>query len=322
MDRQDRISSNFNALKALSILAVVAGHFLGDLPLLWVPATFGLLVFAYSSAYFTARKYRGRFDLKVYWSRKVYRLGIDLLVINLFLLCLFILQGRKGILSWHTAVNAAGLNGFLNWFRIPNESPFGAGMWFFTLLLLFYGIYPLMNRVLKNRTVISLFFVSAIGLLWWLHHTVVYGHMLWLTTGGFLYGFVAARADLRMSASGAAGASILLFLLLFIANSLFKIKLFNFILLFALFCSGMLLVEHLRLHSALLSFFSKYIFEIYLLHSYLFFEVTGTRLVDVPLSFLMVLIAAVILARLSFFIKEAITKRRAAAKSIQYTIST
>ncbi len=134
---EKKISQNFTVAKFLSILLVVLGHFPKSFDI-WVVVTIGLLVFSYSSGFFTFLKYNGDFDKKLFLLRKAERLAINLAVINIFLLILFLIRGENGIWTWQTIINVLGLNGFLNWFRIPNPSPYGGGMWFFTLLLIFY----------------------------------------------------------------------------------------------------------------------------------------------------------------------------------------
>lgn len=121
----------------------------------WVPVTIGLLVFSFSSGYFTSLKYNGNFSKKEFWLKKARRLGVNLAVINVFLLILFLIQGRSGIWTWHTIVSLLGLNGFLNWFYIRNLSPFGAGMWFFTLLLVFYLAYPVLEQLNRKKSILD-----------------------------------------------------------------------------------------------------------------------------------------------------------------------
>jgi hypothetical protein len=150
------ISRNFHVAKVISILAVIVGHYFGGI--LWVLVTIGLLVFSYSSGFFTFLKYNEDFSKKEFWMKKVERLGIRLVVINVFLMIVFIIQSKSGIWTWHTVINMVGFNGFLNWFRIPNQSPYGAGGWFLTLLLIFYIFYPGIEY-LNRRKPISYFFI-------------------------------------------------------------------------------------------------------------------------------------------------------------------
>ena len=144
---QQQISENFTLAKFLAIILVSTGHYFEG-SLLWVPVTVGLFIFAFASGYFTAIKHTQRLPLKRFWIAKFKRLGPPIIVINLFLLALFLLQGREGIWHPHTLLGITGLSGFLNWLDIKSQSPFGAGLWFLTVLLLFYLVYPLLAKAL------------------------------------------------------------------------------------------------------------------------------------------------------------------------------
>ncbi len=302
----EMISRNFTTLKALSILIIVSGHFFRG-TFLWIPATFGLLIFAHSSAYFTALKYKNSFSIQRYWLQKIYRLGVNLFVINLFLLWLFILESKNGIWTWQTIVGLFGMSGFLNWLRLPNPSPFGAGVWFLTLLLLFYAIYPLLDKLFKRRWfVIFVFFSSAIFLNW-LNSKIAVGHALWSTIFAFIYGFAIARTDLRLPKKITIPVTFILVILIILLNYYLKIKTFNFILLISVFCFFMLWVEYLPLperFSVFGKFLSKYIFEIYLIHTYLFLKLTGIQSIDFLSSLILIGSISIVLARISATMKK------------------
>jgi len=83
-------SANFAAAKVLSILLVLTGHFF-DGTLLWIPVTVGLFVFAFSSAYFTEKKYATAVDLRAFWANKLGRLAIPFWVTRGFLLIFYLL---------------------------------------------------------------------------------------------------------------------------------------------------------------------------------------------------------------------------------------
>lgn len=188
------ISQNFDALKFASIMMVFFGHFFGkEIPLIHIPVTVGLVIFSFSSGYFTSLKYRGEYSIGNFWKRKIERLAPNLLLVNLVLLVLFLIQGRSGIWTWHTVLNVMGLNGFLNWFMIQNISPYGRGMWFFTLLLIFYAVYPMLEKM-NNRQFsffLPIFILSAYCFS--LYHQI--GHALWITACGFIIGVFCAKVD-------------------------------------------------------------------------------------------------------------------------------
>jgi len=296
------ISNNFNMAKVLSIFTVVLGHS-HLLPVnIWVTVTIGLLVFSFSSGYFTSLKYNGDFSKKEFWLKKAKRLGVNLIVINVFLLILFLIQGRSGIWTWHTIVNMLGLNGFLNWFYIQNLSPFGAGLWFFTLLLVFYLTYPVLEWINRNKIISYLFVVFFVIVAFYLQKYIVYGHALWLTACGFVTGVFCARNDINISLNVSALVSGVMLATMFSLNYLLGIKDYNFflILFFAVF--GIFSFINLKLSGLLVvpaSYFSGCLLEIYLIHTYLFVEPTGYRFADFVISFLLILLSAKILQIIS-----------------------
>ncbi len=58
MDFED-VSCNFSIAKIQAIIVVVIGHFFNGL--VWIPTTFGLFVFTFSSGFFTSQKYQNSF---------------------------------------------------------------------------------------------------------------------------------------------------------------------------------------------------------------------------------------------------------------------
>lgn len=288
--------------KVLSIFTVVLGHS-HLLPVnIWVTVTIGLLVFSFSSGYFTSLKYNGDFSKKEFWLKKAKRLGVNLIVINVFLLILFLIQGRSGIWTWHTIVNMLGLNGFLNWFYIQNLSPFGAGLWFFTLLLVFYLTYPVLEWINRNKIISYLFVVFFVIVAFYLQKHIVYGHALWLTACGFVTGVFCARNDINISLNVSALVSGVMLATMFSLNYLLGIKDYNFFLILFLAVFGIFYFINLKLSGLLVvpaSYFSGCLLEIYLIHTYLFVEPTGYRFADFVISFLLILLSAKILQIIS-----------------------
>src|SRR5471032_2893628 len=135
-----RVSLNFSVAKVVAIFTVLLGHWFSP-SILWIPVTIGLFIFAYSSGYFTARIYGARLDIRRFWVNKLERLGIRYWVTLGFLDVVVMIRGGR-LFHWHTLVHLFGLSGVLNWLDIHNRSGLGAGLWFFTLLLVFYLVYP------------------------------------------------------------------------------------------------------------------------------------------------------------------------------------
>ena len=181
----------FDILKFGSICLVFFGHFFAEqIPLIWIPVTTALLVFSFSSGYFTHLKYKDHLDVTAFWKNKMHRLGIKLIIINGFLLLVFVLQDKPGIWTWQTLVNMAGLTGILNWFYIPNPSPFGRGLWFFTLLIVFYLAYPWLRRIQPRHGKMSMVFFLFLAYALSRFHDP--GHALYLTIAGFISGVCVA----------------------------------------------------------------------------------------------------------------------------------
>ena len=296
-----RVSTNFSVAKGGAALIVMAGHIGTGIPDYWVVVTVGLLVFSISSGYFTWLSYHGNFQWQCFWRRKVARLIPNLFVIELFLFVLFLAQGREGLWSWHTVLNLAGLSGFLNWFHIPNQSPYGAGMWFLTLLLIFYAVYPLLERHYRR---IGSFAATAGGILclFALHHTVVYGHALWLTAAGFLVGIFLSSRQIRLPAVASAGMAAATAIGMIISHAIFKFDAANFFFILTIAAGGILCLFEIELPEIVThvgGWLSAILLEIYLLHPYLQVNLTGIYRLNQAISVAIVLFVAWLLARLA-----------------------
>ncbi len=271
------VSRNFTIAKVIGILIVAAGHYFEG-SLLWIPATIALFVFGFSSGYFTSLRYRGQTDRADFWKAKFTRLLPAVVAIDLFLLALFLFEGRSGIWTWQSLISAAGLSGWLNWTGAQNPSPFGAGLWFFTLLLMFYLAYPLLRRMTGTArsalttTVITLILVTI------LHHTINVGHMLWLTAGAFVLGNAAGGKKLPLAPRGYPVVFVASLIAFAFLNAVLGMKSLNYPLLLGLCIAavGWLLSAPLpnfglnglmRLDACLL--------EIYFIHTYLFVRPDG-----------------------------------------------
>lgn len=154
------ISYNFSVAKVLSILTVAAAHYFGGL--LWIPTTVALFIFSFSSGYFSSSKYAGDFSVKEFWKAKLVRLGSNLALINLFLLALFLFQGRSNVFTWDSLWGVSGLSAALAWFGLPYHSPFGAGQWFLTVLYIYYLAYPVLERINRSHAPATAFMLSAL----------------------------------------------------------------------------------------------------------------------------------------------------------------
>ncbi len=286
-------SINYQTAKVASIFLVVFGHFHEGLELFWVTVTVGLLVFSYSSGYFTAEKYKEGYDKINFWKKKFTRIGLKLLFADFFLIILFIVQKKPDILTWQTIVSALGLTGLLNWFHISNTTPFGAGLWFLTLLYIFYIAYPLLIKVTTQKKQALIFCFCYSILMWILNYAIPYGHMVWLTSAGFVWGVVVRRIDFHMKWKISFIFLCLSFILMVLFNVLFSIKIFNVILILACSLFLMFLLEDIKIPEFMIqcfSFFSGTILYIYILHPYLFLKIVASNFWNVIISIIFVLI--------------------------------
>lgn len=296
------ISRNFDVLKLFSIILVFFGHFFSDIiPLVWIPVTTALIVFSFSSGYFTNLKYKDHLDVKKFWKKKFQRLGFNLLTINCFLLFVFILSDNPGIWTWQTVINLFGLNGILNWLSIANPSPFGRGMWFFTLLIIFYAVYPALRSIRAQYW--NVFIVFFIGFAYFCSRLHSPGHALYLTATGFIAGvYWGGKQNIRIPPFLSIGLCALSFFAMLVVNLVFKYGGMNFFFILILSISFLFSFLEISIRDSIyryISIFSPCVLEIYLLHPYFSLKPTGNHFVNFLLSFVVVILLSMILNRFS-----------------------
>jgi hypothetical protein len=285
------VSANYSLAKVLSLLLVVIGHWFAA-NILWIPVTFGLFIFAFSSGFFTTKIYGTDLNVREFWAKKLQRLGLRFWVSLLFITILTTWQGQT-VLHWHSLVHLAGMSGIINWMSVPNQSSLGAGLWFFTLLLMFYVCYPFLARVftgeLRTYTLaISLTILAAV-----LEQSVRVGHALWSTALGFILGVALGRFQPNISALAAGAWASFLCICLVAINVLTSIKSLNSILI----CVTSIAIVIWLLKVALpvtrigkaLASAEAYLLEIFLVHTFLFIHPTGIRPIDLVLSLVLIL---------------------------------
>ncbi len=305
LKNEQLISENMTIAKVLSILVVAASHFFSGY-LLWIPATVGLFIFGFSSGYFTSLKYSEGFQRKPFWVNKLSRLGVNLLVINIFLLCLFLYQGAPGIFSLKSLVNVLGLTGILNWLALDNPGPFGSGLWFFTLLLIFYLVYPVLNRLrwLKEGSVFP--WIPIVYLLFFLNHYIYLRHMLWSTALSFLVGCRMAQLQ-RVPALGISFVAVCVLVIgMVVANVFFEFRLLNFFFIVGLSFFTVMVIFGSPLIGKVLSPFallSGCLLEIYFIHTYVMIRPSGNSIVDYFVSMILAIGIAYGLYRISELLK-------------------
>lgn len=294
----DACSLNFSVAKVLSIFMVLLGHWFSG-TILWVPVTFGLFVFAFSSAFFTAKLYGVELDRKRFWIRKLERLGVRYWLILIFL-CAVLAAGNRPLLHWHSLVHFLGLSGVLNWVRIPNQSSLGAGLWFFTLLLIFYAGYPYLARLGRTRLGAMLTGACATVMAVYLEETFKATHELWLTALGFILGVLYGLHDRRLPSTLAGAAIIATCLLLMLFNLVEPpVKQFNTVIIMLISVTICVwLASRPELKNSLFRYIAKlekYLLEIFLIHTYLFVWPTGNTIIDLLITVSLVLLASMTL---------------------------
>jgi len=303
------ISSNFTIAKVISIFAVVVGHYFGGIT--WVAATIGLFIFGFSSGYFSHARYTDGFSKRKFWRRKLERLAYDMVAADLFLLVLFLLQGRSGIFTWHSMMAVTGLSGWLTWFGIYNQSPYGHGLWFFTLLINFYLLYPWVERMVRPRIAGGVVIAGCVVGCLLLHRVLPMGHMLWLTAASFLLGVYAHRMDFHLPSRFAWS----LVVLAFVSMALFRygagIVYLNYLSLFVACVATVLLLLSVPLPAGRLrplAALSPYLLEIYLLHTYLFVRSAALGSgASFAVSLLLTLLAALVTKRFARWLRRHFT---------------
>lgn len=267
----EQISENFAISKLLAILLVVSGHYFEG-SLLWMPVSIGLFVFSFSSGYFSAERYHGRLDIRKFWSSKFRRLLPVLFTVNGFLLLFFLWQEKGGILHTHTIFAWFALSGIFDWFGIRNASPFGNGLWFLTVLLLFYVAYPLLSALCTGRNKAFLF-VTCFAVICFVGQLIApQPYMLWLTVFGFGFGIFASRVKWRPSRFFTCLSLVVIFAF-FMTFNVFGFKQLNmlFIAAMSIVIVAILLCFPMRKsYIGPLALWMPCVLEIYLLHTYVF----------------------------------------------------
>ena len=297
-----RVSKNISTAKGFSALIVMAGHIGTGIPNYWVVVAVAMLIFTISSGYFTWLKYCDDFQWKQFWYRKILRLIPRLIIIELFLLCIFIVKDSQGLWTWDTAMYIIpGLPGFLSWFHVPNQSPYGLGMWYLSLLLIFYALYPVISRIYyKIGALVTT--VIIILCLFVLHLKIVYGHALWLTAAGFFIGIFLASCKFRLSTITAVILTAFTAMVMVVSHEVFKFDSINFFFILTIASGGILFFFEVELPKIITfagGWLSGLLLEIYLLHPYLSIHPTGIYRLDQVFTVLLVLLVAWLLVALN-----------------------
>lgn len=250
---------------------VVAGHYFGGW--LWMPTQAALFVFAFSSGYFSACKHGEKISYADFWKSKMMRLLVPLLVFQVFVFLICIAKRSSGLLSPDTILAFLGLTGILRWFDIPRASPMGNGLWFLTLLWLYYLLFPMLTRMLSRRplgaVLVALLFVAAAMLEHFAFQGVFFYSTAWFFILGTYIGIHGPGLPLRWSVG--AVAAIIGILAIARILDISEIPGIAFVMLASMPMMHGLLVAPLPFASNFaVRIFSAWMLAIYVIHGYLF----------------------------------------------------
>jgi hypothetical protein len=296
-DQSASISFNFSVFKVLSILCVATSHWpIGmDLPI-WIPTSIGLVIFAFSSGMFTAQIYGVEVDVGKFWRKKIERLAVRYWFLLAFLSVILLAEGRT-VFHWHSLVHVFGLSGFLNLFG-HSVSSLGGGLWFFTLLLLFYVAYPFLARLAAASRGDFLMPLVVTVFFFYLNEHLVLPFSLWLTALGFILGVFAGMYGTQVPARVSLALTVVVLAVL-LASNILGYKTANGDLVGLACITTNLWLMRARLPQwAILRGLAKLencLLEIFIIHTYLFIHPTGNSALDFVITMTLVIVTAWIL---------------------------
>lgn len=283
----------------------MVGHY-AHIPNFWVAVSVALMIFSITSGFLTYLRYSNDYSFAIFWKKKLDRLLPHLLSIYAFLFVLFIFKNQKGLYSWHTLINLFGMNGFLNWFHINNKSPYGAGMWFLTLLLIFYFTFPIFRLIYLKLKLDALLTGIFILSFYFLHLQFRYGHALWLTACGFPIGIYLAKHNFNFKAKYILFILLFCFILMLILHFFLQIDLLNFFFILLLSTFLVLFTQKASLNSFFMipgRFLASMLLEIYLLHPYLKVQIVNS-FIDILISIILTIFISYMLLKLQIILKK------------------
>jgi hypothetical protein len=297
-DQAAAISFNFSVFKVLSILSVVFSHWpiSMDLPT-WIPSNIGLVIFAFSSGMFTTRIYGVEVDVAKFWRKKIERLAVRYWFLLAFISVILLAEGRT-VFHWHSLVHVFGLSGFLNLFG-HSVSSLGAGLWFFTLLLLFYVAYPYLARLAAASRGDFLLPLVATVFFFYLNEHVVLPFSLWLTTLGFILGVFVGMYGTQVPARVSLALTLVALGVLLGTNIVLGYKTANGALVGLACITTNLWLMRARLPQWKLlrglARLENCLLEMFIIHVYLFVHPTGISALDFAITITLIVATAWIL---------------------------
>ncbi|ALK95184.1 hypothetical protein AB595_27420 [Massilia sp. WF1] len=294
--RTSTFSFNYSLFKVLSILMVVTSHWFSNLPL-WLPTTVGLFIFAFSSALFTTHGYSGQFDVTAFWRKKLRRLLVRYWFLLFFVSVLVLIEGRT-LFHWHSLIHVFGLSAFLDLFS-HNRSGLGKGLWFFTVLLLFYIVFPYLAKLCAASGKDFFLPLVVTALFMFLNLHILPGFALWLTMLGFFLGVYVGMYGTEVSSRLSLTLALGSMLAIFVLNVAFGYKEATqwLVLLVCISINLWILKAHLPQWRPLvaLATLETCLLEIFIIHSYFFVHPSGNTVLDFLASLSLIIVLAWIL---------------------------
>lgn len=289
--------------------------------IIWIPTAFALFIFAFSSGFFTAMKYQHPFHIKKFWTAKVDRLLYPIFVIDIFLFTIFLFQHRTGIFTWQTLFSMVGLNGFFGWYNnISNPSPFGAGLWFFTLLFIFYLFYPLLSIFNKRKSIAILILLVILLLTTLFQELNPSSPLFWMTQFAFILGAYSGVHEHYMPPLLCAILFTITCLLMLVLNTIIGINTLNYMLVLLASISIVGFLLNVKLPTFLLSktlVLSGCVVEIYFIHSYLYIRsITSYQAINYLVSISLIIVVALILNKIAINLRAIIAKLQSTNQKI------
>lgn len=288
------ISLNFSLAKVASILCVVASHWFYE-SRLWVLAVTGLFIFGFSSMYFTATNEGTHVNLFKFWKRKLERLGVRYWFLLTVIMLYCAAQGMT-VFHWHTLVHYVGLSGALNLFG-SSESAVGMGLWFYSVLLMFYLIYPALAVYFTRYP--SPYCAPALATLLLISIQVFYnpGYFFYMTILSFTLGIYCGLNQVNLSKL----QMMAMLLCGLIAFSIFSVVAKNVFAstasLFVFAFASCLLLTKIELSANVflkkLAKLEAYLLEVFLIHMYLFVRPSGNSYLDFGISLILIWVVAI-----------------------------
>ncbi len=221
-----------------------------------------------------------------------------LFVANFFILTLLALSGKQNVLHWHSLLAFLGLSGFIRFFGMISGTPLGNGLWFLTLLWIYYLVFPIFERLCRDHHIgRNLVLITGIGALV-LSKLTSPGVALWETAWFFLWGTYAGKHPPKPNRALYFFVTVACAVAIPIAHAMQADPVIITALIAGIGIGVVLLLTTFPLPvqwSAPFAPLSVMMLEIYVVHTYLFVRLSREPIIDLMVSFVLILGMAAVL---------------------------